>query len=102
MSEQEQAAAEGRLPADEQKHYRYAHPVGYGFGQHHFAADPSQPGDQLHPEMRELDLKPDAVVVHFAHDADTNWPIIQWTDDHGTSRLTTVDPEFFADHFVEV
>jgi hypothetical protein len=56
-------------------------------------------GSELSAEMRELDLKPGTSVRYFAQDADSGWPIIQWRDDTGLERLTTIEPDRFEQDF---
>jgi hypothetical protein len=72
--------------------YTYNHEEGHGFGRHHA-------GEDLLAEMRELDLHSGEEVKVLEFDADSGWPIVQWTDRTGQSRHTTVDPEFFTEHF---
>lgn len=57
---------------------------------------------ELSSEMTELDLKPGAAVTVHSLDEDSGWPIIQWKDDVGTDRLTTINPEVFAEEFQSV
>jgi hypothetical protein len=49
--------------------------------------------------MTELDLRDGQEVTLFALDADSGWPIINWTDSTGTDRMTTVSPEMFDRFF---
>jgi hypothetical protein len=49
--------------------------------------------------MTELDLKPGTAVVLHSYDADTSWPIVEWTDDTGIGRMTTIDPVAFDADF---
>lgn len=73
--------------------HRYTH--GRGLGEHHATAA----GRELPAEMRDLDMPPGTEVEHADTDEDTGRPIVAWTDTTGTGRRTTVDPEFFAEHF---
>lgn len=66
---------------------------GKGFGE-------SARGTELADEMAELDLQPGADVTVLELDADSGWPIIQWTDSTGRSRLTTIEPEVFDADFL--
>lgn len=75
--------------------FTYSHPEGKGYGEHHL-------GEPLTAEMKELDLHDGDQVVILELDADSGWPIIQWTDTHGLNRLTTIDPTIFNDYFKPV
>lgn len=75
--------------------YLYQPDHGQGFGA-------VAKGDDLTAEMHELDLKPGAAVTVHAIDEDTGWPIVQWMDDVGIERLTTIDPEVFTADFQAV
>jgi hypothetical protein len=79
------------MPASQ---YKYAHDK--AFGQHHAETGARR---ELPAEMRDLDLGPGTVVEQVGTDEDTGRPILAWTDGTGTGRRTTVDPEFFAEHF---
>jgi hypothetical protein len=73
--------------------YEPSHGTGYGH---------SAKGQPLSAEMTELDLKPGMEVVVHSLDADSDWPIIEWTDDVGLGRMTTIDPDVFDADFVPV
>ena len=73
--------------------HRYTH--SRGLGEHH-ATEASR---ELPAEMRDLDMAPGTEVEHADTDEDTGRPIVAWTDTTGTGRRTTVDQEFFAEHF---
>ena len=73
--------------------YRYAADIGLGAAH----AD----GD-LHPDMHALDLPPDEEVTVAGHDDDRDLVLLAWTDRAGTPRVTSVDPDLFADRFVNV
>lgn len=60
------------------------------------------PAAEITSEMRELDLQDGSEVTVLELDADSGWPIIQWTDSIGIERLTTVDPVFFDGYFMPV
>jgi len=66
-----------------------------GFGEHHASAA----SRELPAEMRDLDMAPGTEVEVADTDEATGRPIVAWTDPTGTGRRTTVDPEFFAEHF---
>ncbi len=78
--------------------YTYAHPDGLGFGEG-VKADAGY--GEITAEMKELDLRNLQEVTLFDYDADSEWPIIEWTDATGINRLTTVNPETFESHFQE-
>jgi hypothetical protein len=78
--------------------YTYCHPDGMGFGE--MVKANAGFGEQT-AEMRELDLRNLQEVTLFDYDADSDWPIIEWTDATGITRLTTVDPDIFDSNFQE-
>jgi hypothetical protein len=78
--------------------YTFTHPDGMGFGE--MVKSDAGFGEQT-AEMRELDLRNFQEVTLFDYDADSECPIIEWTDAVGITRLTTVDPETFESHFQE-
>jgi hypothetical protein len=73
-------------PGDE---FVFTHPEEKGFGEH------ARPGEQT-AEMRELDLSHGMVVRLLEFDADSGWPLIEWTDQKGINRITTIDPEYLG------
>lgn len=75
--------------------FKYQHPEGHGFGQHHAGAP-------LPAEMRELDLASGEEVTLLSFDVDSHSPIVEWVDGNGLGRITTVDPAFFNDNFLAV
>jgi hypothetical protein len=75
--------------------FAYGHPTGAGFGE-------AAKGEALTAEMSELDLKDGQEVVFMEYDADSDWPIISWTDAVGIERITTVDPALFDSNFQPV
>ena len=79
------------MPAEPGQDYTYQPTHGKGFG--HNAR-----GSELTAEMTELDLKPGTPVTVLELDADSGWPLVQWKDDVGIDRITTIEPgEFDAD-----
>jgi len=75
--------------------YLYQPGHGKGFGE-------SALGTTLTAEMTELDLKPGATVTVHSMDVDTDWPIIEWVDDKGLGRMTTIEPTIFDADFTIV
>ena len=67
-----------------------------GFGQH---ARASSGFGELSAEMTEIDLKDGQEVTYLGPDEETSWPMIEWVDGTGINRITTVDPELYADNF---
>ena len=74
--------------------YTFQHVSGAGFGE-------AARGEPLSAEMTELDLKDGQEVEFLENDAESGWPIIQWTDGVGINRITTIDPELFESSFHE-
>lgn len=66
--------------------FAYVHPEQKGYGEHHL-------GEQLTAEMTELDLVNGTEVTLLEYDADTGWPLVQWTDLKGLPRITTINPD---------
>jgi hypothetical protein len=75
--------------------YTYQPQHGSGFG--HNAL-----GQPLSAEMIELDLKPGTPVTVHSLDEDSGWPIVEWTDDKGLGRMTTIEPTEFDNDFAPV
>jgi hypothetical protein len=75
--------------------HRYSHPEGKGFGRHHA----EESGRELPAEMRDLDMPPGTEVEHADTDEDSGRPIVAWADASGNPRRTSIDPEFFREHF---
>lgn len=72
--------------------YVYRHPRGYGLGK-------AAKGEPLTTDMHELDLVDGTTVKFLVYDVDSGWPIVEWTDQAGNSRITTIDPVEFGSHF---
>lgn len=72
--------------------FTYTHAEGKGFGE-------AAKGDVLTAEMAELDLKDGQEVIFLEYDADSDWPIVEWTDGTGIDRITTIDPVLFDSNF---
>jgi hypothetical protein len=81
------------MPAEVGKPYIYDHPDDKGFGEHALGAP-------LTAEMTELDMADGTPVYVIELDADSGWPLVDWTDSKGIYRITTVDPDFFDEMFV--
>lgn len=80
------------MPANPGDPFTYQPSHGNGYG--HNAS-----GAPLTAEMTELDLKPGTPVTFLEYDADSGWPIIEWIDDTGIGRLTTIEPGTFNSDF---
>jgi hypothetical protein len=81
------------MPATVGQPYIYDHPDNKGYGEH-------AKGDVLTAEMAELDLKDGTPVFVIELDAESGWPLVDWTDSTGIYRITTIDPALFDDLFV--
>lgn len=77
----------------------YSHPEGLGFGEHN-KVDAGH-GDQT-AEMKELDLKDGQEVTLMEYDAESDWPLVEWTDGVGVNRITTIEPGYFDQYFQPV
>jgi hypothetical protein len=74
------------VPGDK---FIYDHPADAGYGEHAL-------GQPLSAEMMELDLKEGKEVTFLEYDAETGWPLVEWVDDKGLGRITTIDPQYLA------
>jgi hypothetical protein len=83
------------MPAIPGNQYTYDPAHGTGLG--HNAA-----GNPLTAEMSELDLVPGTTVEVLELDADSDWPLVQWTDGTGINRITTIEPNVFDQDFAPV
>lgn len=71
----------------------YTHADGKGYGEMHL-------GQPLSAEMQELDIKEGQEVAFLEYDAESGWPIVEWVDDKGLDRITTIDPDIFDTNFI--
>lgn len=76
--------------------YIYDHPQGLGFGEQ---VKVEAGFGELSAEMTELDLKDGQLVQVDDIDADSGWPVINWTDAVGIDRRTTIEPALFDTYF---
>jgi hypothetical protein len=81
------------VAADIGTQFTYRHPNGAGYGEHAL-------GQPLSAEMTELDLQDGMTVYVLEYDADSGWPLVEWTDTKGLGRITTIDPAIFDTYFV--
>ena len=70
---------------------RYVHPAGLSFielmsGQRARHSDTDMPSGTL--------------VSLIGYDEESTWPMAEWIDAEGTTRVTTIDPVIFAEYFV--
>jgi hypothetical protein len=72
------------VPGDK---FVYAHPDSKGFGEEAL-------GQPLTAEMTELDIKQGMEVTFLDYDEITGWPLVQWVDDKGIGRITTIDEQY--------
>jgi hypothetical protein len=107
--------------------YVYQHPQETGFGQHHadgdLASRPAQPPEAaaslrgalalinatdeqkaglekfLSRTMADLDMHHGTEVTHVGRDEERNLELVEWTDQHGDARRTSITPEMFFSHF---
>lgn len=77
--------------------YVYTHAEGKGYGEAALAAASS---GELSGEMTELDMKEGQEVSFLEYDADSGWPIVEWTDAVSVNRITTIDPDIFDTNFI--
>jgi hypothetical protein len=82
------------VPGDE---YVYAHHEGLGFGAMALA---TSSGSDISAEMKELDLTDGTHITVLELDAESGWPLVQWTDAKGLGRITTIRPDTFDNYFV--
>lgn len=72
-------------------------------GSRHTFDAPAGLAEQARPDlsqdMRDLDLVPGTEVKVLGHDDDRGLVLLEWTDGQGNPRITSVEPDQFADHF---
>ena len=49
--------------------------------------------------FNDLDMASGTLVKLIAYDEDSAWPMVEWVDGEGTTRITTIDPVIFAEYF---
>jgi hypothetical protein len=81
------------MAAEVGKQYIYDHPDDAGYGEHAL-------GEPLSAEMTELDMADGTEVYVIELDAESGWPLVDWTDSKGIYRITTIDPDLFDEMFV--
>ena len=72
--------------------YRYVHELGLA----------EQHVDQLSAEMTELDMHPGTEVAVHDVDDERGRVIVEWSDRGGNPRMTSIEPDRFAEWFEEV
>jgi hypothetical protein len=55
--------------------------------------------DELPTEMAALDMAPGTEVTVDGYDKDRDLVLVGWTDSAGTPRVTSVEPDVFAETF---
>jgi hypothetical protein len=78
----------------------YTYSGSEGFGQAARRADPSVPDEMSVVDgvnMAWLDMAPGTVVKVAGHDDDRDLVLLEWVDDAGTTRITSVTEDQFAD-----
>jgi hypothetical protein len=98
-------------------YYTYDHPEGKGFGEHHVeeghpaldqrsaawqGVDGHATPHASEMTMADLDMPSGTRVELLEHDKERDLHRVQWVDSHGTERITSIDPDFFVNHFAEV
>jgi hypothetical protein len=68
----------------------YIHPRGLGFAE-------MMSGKRFVPN--NTDMTSGTLVTLLGYDEDSVWPMVEWVDGHGTTRITTIDPVIFAEYF---
>jgi hypothetical protein len=71
---------------------RYTYAGGEGLG--HMHAE-----NGLSADMHELDLADGTQVEVAAWDDERSLVVIEWADRQGNTRMTSVEPSVFAEHF---
>lgn len=101
--------------------YKYDHPQGKGFGEHHVEEDHPALEDRSanwqgvegadglnwkpragELSMKELDMPPGTEVDLLEDDTERGLKRVAWVDGQGTLRVTSVDPTLFDEYFSEV
>jgi hypothetical protein len=76
---------------------KFLYNPGHGNGYGHNAK-----GEELTAEMTELDLKPGTEVSFLEYDVDSGWPLVEWVDNVGIDRITTIEPDSFTNDFTSI
>jgi hypothetical protein len=50
----------------------------------------------------KLDLASGTIVTLVGYDEESTWPLVEWTDGSGSTRVTTIDPVIFVEFFIPV
>ena len=72
------------------QHLYYIHPRGLGYGE-------MMAGKKFVPNS--FDMASCTLVTLLGYDEDSAWPLVEWVDGAGTTRITTIDPVIFAEYF---
>jgi hypothetical protein len=72
------------------EHLYYIHPRGRSYAE-------MMTGKRFEPNP--LDMASGTLVTLLGYDDDSVWPMVEWVDGAGTTRITTIDPVIFAEYF---
>ncbi len=72
------------------EHLQYIHPDGLGYAE-------LMSGKRY--ATHDLDLANGTHVILTGYDEESAWPLVEWIDGKGTTRITTIDPVIFAEYF---
>ena len=70
---------------------RFAHPAGRSFAE-------MMSGKRSRHIV--TDMPSGTMVTLIGYDEDSAWPMAEWVDGQGTTRVTTIDPVIFAEYFI--
>jgi|SRR5215469_14509709 len=99
--------------------YRYEHPEGKGLGEHHagrgdlalsrrsaawqgVVGQGNVEAAEGETSMRDLDMSSGTLVELLEYDGERNLYRVGWIDGLDTERITSIEPDFFLEHFSEV
>jgi len=72
------------------EYLRYSHPDGLAYAE-------LMSGKRY--VTHDLDIADGTNVILVGYDEESAWPLVEWIDGHGTTRITTIDPVIFAEFF---
>jgi hypothetical protein len=52
--------------------------------------------------VSKMDLVSGTTVTLVGYDEDSSWPMVEWIDGEGSTRVTTIDPVMFTEYFIPV
>ena len=73
------------------EHLRYLHPTGRSYAE-------LMSGKRF--VSNGLGMASGTLVELVGYDEDSAWPMVNWIDNEGATRTTTIDPVIFVEYFI--